>query len=196
MARPSSASRVRCSRSSLRRRSSPVKAMKSSSNSTKIAGSSTKSFNSRITTCSIFWYRLSRRASLCSAQPSDADAISLSRRRAGWLPRLKKVLSSRATLSIGICIRPIRAFSESGRVRSSRMNSNSIDTRLMTSSSTWPTTRERPLLWLTRWSSWSTPSRTSNSAAPGPGKCCCRWESRRIRSLLEIGAAFSGVSRR
>ncbi|MNN15501.1 hypothetical protein D3C81_1286070 [compost metagenome] len=148
--RPSSASRMRCSSSSLRRRSAPVKTMKSSSSSEKIAGSSVKSLSRRIITCSIFWNRLSRCTSFCSPQPSAAEAISLSRRRAGWPPWLKKVLSSTATLSMGICIRPINALSESGRERSSRMNSKSIDTRLMTSSSTWPTTRERPLRLLTR----------------------------------------------
>src|SRR5690606_7473708 len=77
-------------------------------------------------------------------QPMAAVASSFNRRRAGWPRLLKKVLSSTATFSMGICSRAISAFMAAGNWRSSRINSNSMATRLITSSSTGLTRPCRP----------------------------------------------------
>lgn len=110
-ARPSSASRVRCSSNSLRRRSSWLNARNSSSRSVKMPTSSAKSLIKRWTTRSTRKCRLSRRPSPLHSQPIAAPAISLSSRRAGWLARLNSPLSSSATFNNGICNRAINARS-------------------------------------------------------------------------------------
>ena len=102
LALPSSASRRRCSTSSLRRRSKSMKWPKSLSNSLKISTLSVNSLSTRSTTDSILSRSGSRWPAFFSVQPIADMASSFSSFRTGCPPRLKKLLSLSATLSTGI----------------------------------------------------------------------------------------------
>ena len=129
-------------------------------------------------------------------QPMTALAISLSKRRAGCSAQLNRLLSSTATFSSGICKRAISALKASGTLLSSSMNSNSMATRLITSSSASSNTRDLPLLTLTRVSSCSSWLRRSKSSShSGSGTYCCRCDSRRSRSRLTTGCGSALASR-